>query len=84
MADIDRQFAAYVRDREEHHLRVAVLLTDDWHAAEDLVQASLVKLCRGAAGQDGDPSRVGGPSKAPVKYNSPFAYIIQKQIREKL
>jgi RNA polymerase sigma-70 factor (sigma-E family) len=30
----------------DHHLRVAVLLTGDWHAAEDLVQASLVKLYR--------------------------------------
>jgi RNA polymerase sigma-70 factor (sigma-E family) len=46
MADIDQQFTAYVRDRSEHHLRVAVLLTGDWHAAEDLVQASLVKLYR--------------------------------------
>ena len=27
MADIDERFAAYVRDRGEHHLRVAVLLT---------------------------------------------------------
>jgi len=44
MADIDERFAAYVRDRGEHHLRVAVLLTGDWHAADDLVQASLVKL----------------------------------------
>ena len=46
MADIDERFAAYVRDRGEHHLRVAVLLTGDWHTAEDLVRASLVKLCR--------------------------------------
>src|SRR5215472_3444417 len=44
MADIDERFAVYVRDRGEHHLRVAVLLTGDWHAAEDLVQTSLVKL----------------------------------------
>jgi RNA polymerase sigma-70 factor (sigma-E family) len=29
-----------------HHLRVAVLLTGDWHTAEDLVQASLAKLYR--------------------------------------
>ena len=42
----DEEFAAYVRERGEHHLRVAVLLTGDWHAAEDLVQASLVKLYR--------------------------------------
>jgi DNA-directed RNA polymerase specialized sigma24 family protein len=46
MADIDERFAAYVRDRGGHHLRVAVLLTGDWHAAEDLVQTSLVKLYR--------------------------------------
>jgi RNA polymerase sigma-70 factor (sigma-E family) len=46
MTDIDEQFAAYVRDHGEHHLRVAVLLTGDWQAAEDLVQASLVKLYR--------------------------------------
>ena len=42
----DERFAAYVRERGEHQLRVAVLLTGDWHAAEDLVQASLVKLYR--------------------------------------
>jgi Sigma-70 region 2 len=43
---IDERFAAYVRDRGEHQLRVAVLLTGDWPTAEDLVQASLVKLYR--------------------------------------
>jgi RNA polymerase sigma-70 factor (sigma-E family) len=43
---IDERFAAYVRERGDHHLRVAVLLTGDWHAAQDLVQASLVKLYR--------------------------------------
>ena len=43
---IDERFAAYVRERGDHHLRVAVLLTGDWHAAEDLVQASLIKLYR--------------------------------------
>ena len=46
MADIEERFAVYVRDRGAHHLRVAALLTGDWHAAEDLVQASLVKLYR--------------------------------------
>jgi Sigma-70 region 2 len=57
MADIDERFAAYVRDRGPHHLRVAVLLTGDWHAAEDLVQASLVKLYRAwpKLRLDGDP-----------------------------
>jgi RNA polymerase sigma-70 factor (sigma-E family) len=39
-------FAAFVREHGERHLRVAVLLTGDWHAAEDLVQASLIKLYR--------------------------------------
>jgi len=43
---IDERFADFVRARGEHLLRVAVLLTGDWHAAEDLVQASLVKLYR--------------------------------------
>jgi RNA polymerase sigma-70 factor (sigma-E family) len=43
---IDEPFVAYVRARGDHHLRVAVLLTGDWHAAEDLVQASLAKLYR--------------------------------------
>jgi len=57
MAGIDDRFAAYVRDRGEHHLRVAVLLTGDWHTAEDLVQASLVKLYRAwpKLRLDGDP-----------------------------
>src|ERR1700744_4354501 len=43
---IDERFAAYVRAHGPHHRRVAVLLTGDWHAAEDLVQASLAKLYR--------------------------------------
>lgn len=57
MADIDHGFAAYVSDRGEHHLRAAVLLTGDWHAAEDLVQASLLKLYRAwpRLQPDGDP-----------------------------
>lgn len=57
MAGIDERFTAYVRDRGEHHLRVAVLLTGDWHTAEDLTQASLVKLYRAwpKLRQDSDP-----------------------------
>ena len=43
---IDERFTAYVRERGDHHLRVAVLLTGDWHAAEDLDQTSLAKLYR--------------------------------------
>jgi RNA polymerase sigma-70 factor (sigma-E family) len=41
--DLDGRFAACVRGHGERHLRLAFLLTGDWHAAEDLVQASLVK-----------------------------------------
>ncbi|GAB1818723.1 SigE family RNA polymerase sigma factor [Herbidospora sp. RD11066] len=41
---MDADFADFVRRRGDHHLRTAVLLTGDWHAAEDLVQASLGKL----------------------------------------
>ena len=43
---VDERFAAFVREHGERHLRAAVLLTGDWHAAEDLVQASLAKLYR--------------------------------------
>jgi len=45
-ATLDERFAAYVRDRGDRLLRMAVLLTGDWHAAEDLVQTSLIKLYR--------------------------------------
>src|SRR5690242_18972362 len=45
-AEAEEGFAAFVRERGDHHLRVAVLLTGDWHAAEEQVQASLVKLYR--------------------------------------
>jgi RNA polymerase sigma-70 factor (sigma-E family) len=41
---LDERFAAFVREHGERHLRLAALLTGDWHAAEDLVQASLIKL----------------------------------------
>ena len=50
---IDERFTAYVRDRGDHQLRVAVLLTGDWHAAEDLVQASLVKHYRASRSPSG-------------------------------
>lgn len=43
---IDAEFAAFVDRRARHHLRTAVLLTGDWHAAEDLVQTCLLKLYR--------------------------------------
>ena len=42
--DADPEFIAFVRRRGDHHLRTAVLLTGDWHTAEDLVQTGLVKL----------------------------------------
>ncbi|WP_433444160.1 SigE family RNA polymerase sigma factor [Nonomuraea sp. CA-141351] len=41
---MDADFAEFVRHRGEHHLKTAVLLTGDWHSAEDLVQAGLGKL----------------------------------------
>ena len=44
--EFDERFDAFVRARGDHHLRIAVLLTGDPQAAEDLVQASLVKLYR--------------------------------------
>ncbi len=45
MAD-RRAFEAYVRERWEPLLRTATLLTGDAHAAEDLVQESLVRAAR--------------------------------------
>ncbi|MEO3868729.1 SigE family RNA polymerase sigma factor [Nonomuraea sp. B12E4] len=43
---MDTDFADFVRRRGDHHLKTAVLLTGDWHAAEDLVQSCLGKLYR--------------------------------------
>ena len=43
---LDAEFVAFVDRRGQHHLRAAVLLTGDWHAAEDLVQTCLVNLYR--------------------------------------
>lgn len=45
MADREA-FDAYVRDRWQPLLRTAALLTGDSHAAEDLVQESLVRAAR--------------------------------------
>jgi RNA polymerase sigma-70 factor (sigma-E family) len=44
--ELDQEFVAFVRRRGRAHLRTAVLLTGDWHAAEDLVQTCLAKLYR--------------------------------------
>jgi RNA polymerase sigma-70 factor (sigma-E family) len=44
--EFDERFTAFVRSRGEHHLRMATLLTGNPHAAEDLLQASLLKLYR--------------------------------------
>jgi RNA polymerase sigma-70 factor (sigma-E family) len=55
---VEESFTAFVRASGERHLRVAALLTGDWHAAEDLVQSSLVKLYQAWPGVDqvgGDP-----------------------------
>jgi RNA polymerase sigma-70 factor (sigma-E family) len=43
---VDEEFVDFVRHRGEHHLRRAVLLTGDWHPAEDLLQSCLSKLYR--------------------------------------
>ena len=53
---VEESFTAFVRASGERHLRLAVLLTGDWHAAEDLVQSSLAKLYRAWPGVD----QVGG------------------------
>ena len=42
--DLEESFASFVRRRGEHHLRVAALLTGSAAEAEDLVQASLIRL----------------------------------------
>jgi len=44
--ELDERFTAFVRSRGEHHLRMATLLTGNQDAAQDLVQASLLKLYR--------------------------------------
>jgi len=44
--ELDERFTAFVRSRGEYHLRLATLLTGDPDAAQDLVQASLLKLYR--------------------------------------
>jgi RNA polymerase sigma-70 factor (sigma-E family) len=44
--ELDAEFVAFVDRRARQHVRAAVLLTGDWHAAEDLVQTCLVKLYR--------------------------------------
>jgi DNA-directed RNA polymerase specialized sigma24 family protein len=44
--EFDERFTAFVRSRGEHHLRMATLLTGSPDTAEDLVQASLLKLYR--------------------------------------
>ncbi len=42
--NLDTAFVAFARRRGPHHLRTAVLLTGDWHTAEDLMQTCLAKL----------------------------------------
>jgi RNA polymerase sigma-70 factor (sigma-E family) len=44
--ELDAAFVAFVDCRAWRHVRAAVLLTGDWHTAEDLVQTCLVKLYR--------------------------------------
>ena len=40
----DAEFAAFVAARQVHLRRIAYAVCGDWHRAEDLLQASLVKL----------------------------------------
>jgi len=42
--ECDDEFVAFVRDAQPRLCRVAYLVCGNWHAAEDTVQASLVKL----------------------------------------
>jgi RNA polymerase sigma-70 factor (sigma-E family) len=44
MRERDEAFTAYVAARRSHLLRLAYLVSGDWHAAEDLVQTALTKL----------------------------------------
>jgi RNA polymerase sigma-70 factor (sigma-E family) len=50
--EFDERFTAFVRSRGAHHLRMATLLTGNRDAAEDLMQASLLKLYRAWARVD--------------------------------
>jgi RNA polymerase sigma-70 factor (sigma-E family) len=42
--EIDAEFAAFVRARQQRLVRAARLFCGDYHAAEDLVQDALIKL----------------------------------------
>lgn len=46
MKDIDPGFAEYVRGRQDHLLRIAVLMCGDVHEAQDLLQDALVILAK--------------------------------------
>lgn len=59
--DLEESFDSFVRARGEHFLRVAVLLTGSRAEAEDLLQASLVRLYRAWP-------RLSGPESAPDAY----------------
>jgi DNA-directed RNA polymerase specialized sigma24 family protein len=60
-ADLEESFDTFVRARGEHFLRVAALLTGSPTEAEDLLQASLVRLYRAWP-------RLGVPESAPHAY----------------
>jgi RNA polymerase sigma-70 factor (sigma-E family) len=59
--DLEESFDAFVRDRGEHFLHVALLLTGSPAEAEDLLQASLVRLYRAWP-------RLGGAEPVPDAY----------------
>jgi RNA polymerase sigma-70 factor (sigma-E family) len=59
--DLEESFDTFVRARGEYFLRVAVLLTGSPTEAEDLLQASLLRLYQAWP-------RLGGPESAPDAY----------------
>lgn len=42
--EVDAEFAAFVRARQQSLMHAAVLLAGDFHAAQDLLQEALIKL----------------------------------------
>lgn len=44
LAERDQEFSEFVHARQRHLRRMAFLVCGDWHRAEDVLQASLIKL----------------------------------------
>ncbi|WP_344083102.1 sigma factor [Nostocoides veronense] len=60
------EFSAYVQARWPAPVRTAVLLTGDRHAAEDLVQESLIKAAQHWHRLDGAPTPMSAASCTPA------------------